>query len=558
LLHNVLDYGVTVNEIKEKFGNDIASILQVTKKGGVISTNRYSDASSFRKMLMASIHDPRVLLIKIANKVSGLRDLAGIKDVQRRKDVAQEALNIYAPIAHKLGLGFFKEELEDLAFEIVDPKTFNQIVNTLKEGKEERSITLHKARRVLMTELSKEGIIAEVQGRTKHIYSIHKKIVTRNYSLTAMRDLVGIRIIVENIEDCYNVLRVIHQKWAAVPGTFKDYISMPKPNGYKSLHVVVFGPDNKEVEFQIRTNEMHEFAEEGAAAHSSYKGIRDAKAFDKKLYWLREALEDLAKEKTIDTRTINLFEEKIYVLTPKRDVIELPKGATALDFAYSVHSSLGNSAVGAYINEKYVTLKTEVKNGDCVRIVSQKNHKPSIDTLGMVVTSRAKEKIRNYLKKTGKYVSGGIIMDEDVKIDFLIEHARKKNLDVVQHLRCNPLPLDEITLEFDNNRHLLVLHRKDCSKGVSNENSLECSWKKFNNKKLLFEVHTNDKVGAFSEVLHALSENGVNIETAKAETKGALAVCSLNATLKNINELSKVISSLRKIAEFRHLIIREA
>ena len=557
LLHNLLDKGISLSVIKDRFGGDIVSILKVTKKGGVVDTNKYSDASAFRKMLMASIHDPRVLLIKIANKISGLRDLYGMKDGQRRKDIAQEALNIYAPIAHKLGLGTFKEELEDLAFEMLEPKIYSQIVNTLKEGKEDRSITLHKTKRMLMLELSREGIVAEVQGRTKHIYSIYKKILTRNYTLGAMRDLVGVRIITGSLEDCYNVLRIIHSRWVPVPNTFKDYIAMPKPNGYQSLHVVVLGPDNKEVEFQIRTKEMHEFAEEGAAAHSSYKGIKDAKAFDKKLYWLREALEDLSKEKTIDTRTVNLFEEKIYVLTPKRDVVELPKGSTVLDFAYSVHTSLGHSAVGAYVNDKYVTLKTEVKNGDSVRIMTQKNHKPSIDWLNLVKTNRARDKIRNYLKKVGKVVHGNSVFDEGVAIGFLIDHDKKKGLSVIQHPKCCPLPKDDIMLEFDVNKHLLVLHRADCLKGVPKNSQLKCSWKKFMNKEILFEIHALDRVGLFSDILHVFSKLGINLETTKAETSGSVAVCYARAKIKDLSELANITRSLREMPDIRNITLRE-
>jgi GTP pyrophosphokinase len=557
LLHNVLDYGVSSTDIISIFGDTVASILEATKKGGVVSTNKYTDASSFRKMLMASICDPRVLLIKLTDKISSLRDLSCINDEERKRDTAKEALNIYAPIAHKLGLGVFKEELEDLSFEVLEPKLYNEIVVKLKETKKERSIVLHRTRKILIAELSKEGIQAEVQGRTKHIYSIYKKVVTRSYDLGAMKDLIGIRVITNSLEDCYNILRIIHQLWTPVKDTFKNYIAMPKPNGYQSLHLVVFGPDNKLVEFQIRTREMHEYAEEGLASHSSYKGIMDTKFFDRKLYWLKEALNEISNEKVIDTRTINLFEEKIYVLTPKKDVIELPRRATVLDFAYAIHSTLGSSAVGAYVNDKYVTLRTEVKNGDCVKIITQKGHKPSMEWMNFVVTGKAKEKIRSALKKLGKLSSCSNVVGGDVDISFLVDHKKKKNLPVVQHLRCNPLPFDNIILEVDNNRDVIVLHKSDCLKGISVKNRINGCWRQINNREIVFEINCIDKVGLFSDILHIFSSMCINIESATAETKGDVAICFLKMRIKDSSEMSEIISLLRRLKEIRAIILKK-
>ena len=408
LLHDVAeDTNKTLINIKNEFGEEVANLVDgVTKLGKIAYKNKMEvQVENLRKMFLAMAKDIRVVLIKLADRLHNMRTLT-YQSEKKQKEIAQETLEIYAPLANRLGIFRIKWELEDLAFRYLNPQEYYDLVERIAFKRKEREDQIKSVIEQLSAKLKEVGIKADIAGRPKHFYSIYKKMITQNKSLSEIYDLTAIRVIVDSVNDCYGALGIIHTLWKPIPGRFKDYIAMPKPNMYQSLHTTLIGNHGEPFEIQIRTWEMHRTAEYGIAAHWKYKeGKQDEKTnFEQKLSWLRQLLEWQQESRDagefMESLKVDLFDDTVFVFTPKGDVIELPAGSCPIDFAYRVHTDVGHSCIGAKINGRIVPLDTKLQNGDIVEILTTKTPTgPSRDWVCLVKTSQARNKIRQWFKK---------------------------------------------------------------------------------------------------------------------------------------------------------------
>lgn len=414
LLHDVIeDTEYTYDDIKNLFGEEVANLVSgVTKITKMeYKSKEEQQADNFRKMLLAMADDIRVIIIKLADRLHNMRTLKYRKK-EKQKKTAMETLDIYAPLAHRLGISKIKWELEDLSFRYIHEEEYYNLVKQVAEKRAEREIYIKNIIEEMYNKLEEAGIDSDIDGRPKHFFSIYKKMVNKNKSIEQIFDLTAIRVLVNTVKDCYEVLGIVHTIYKPIPGRFKDYIAMPKPNMYQSLHTTVIGPQGKTFEIQIRTFEMHRTAEYGIAAHWKYKeGDNNSetkeKNFESKLVWLRDMLEFQKEtadaEEFIEGFKIDLFTDEIFLFTPKGVVIDLPNGATPIDFAYRIHTDIGNKCVGAKVNGKIVPLDYKLKTGEIVEVLTSNNAKgPNIDWLNIAKSNQAKSKIRSWFKKSKK------------------------------------------------------------------------------------------------------------------------------------------------------------
>ncbi len=410
LLHDTIeDTFATYETIKQEFGDEVADLVDGVTKISAFenSAGANSKVENFRKLILATSKDIRVLLVKIADRLHNMRTIKAITKEDKRKRIAQETMEIYAPLADRMGMHRIRDELEDLSFEILNNDARKLIKKRLDEIKLDKKDLFEEQSFKLSEILNDNEINAEIHGREKTPFSIWRKVQKKRVSLEQITDIIGFRIILNNVDDCYKTLGIFHKKWNCIPGKFKDYISSPKINGYKSIHTSVIGSNKKPIEIQIRTHEMHEFAERGVASHWQYKSSEKFNSLSWKEYdWLKDLVEIIEKnenpEDSYEYTKLQMFQENVFCFTPKGSVIKLPKDATAIDFAYAVHTKVGNSAVGCEINGNKSELQTILRNGDRVNIITSKNNSPSLHWIPSTKTGKARAAIRRYWHDKGE------------------------------------------------------------------------------------------------------------------------------------------------------------
>lgn len=451
LLHDTVeDTKATIEEIDENFGEEVADIVDgVTKISMIPFENKEeAQAENIRKMILAMSHDMRVLMVKLADRLHNMSTL-DFQKAHKQKRIAQETMDIYAPLANRLGLYLLKRNLEDLSFKYLRPDVFNQIDHWLDKHQVVEKHIIDKVVGLIQDLLASNQIQGQVYGRIKHKYSIYKKMQSQSLTLDEMHDIMAFRVLVKDIKDCYAVLGLVHSQWRPVHGRFKDYISMPKANGYQSLHTTVIGPEGERIEIQIRTEDMHRQAEHGVAAHWLYKEKGRVNSKDLEQFsWLREIFERQGDE--TDSREfmhalkMDLFKDEVYVYTPAGDVKELPEGATPLDFAFLIHTKVGQHCAGVKVNGRLMPLSTELKNGDIVEIVTDPARNPNRDWLKLVKTAKARSRIQRYLRTEER--ARAVTLGRDM----LEKEGRKASLNVAKALKEGHLALVAQEMNFES------------------------------------------------------------------------------------------------------------
>ncbi len=557
LLHGLFDLK---EKIKQRFGEEVwLLVLGGEEIKTIKSKNKQLEAETLRKIFLATLKDIRIILIKLATKIDNLRTI-GVLPPPEQKRIAQEALEVYAPLASRLGAERLRVELEDLAFQVLLPQKYREIANFFAESKEQREEEIRKAIKLVEEICQGNVTLLKIKGRPKHFYSIYKKMTRRGVNLRQQYDLLGLRILVPEEKDCYTVLGLLHEKFTPIEGRLKDYIANPKPNLYRSLHTGVQLSNGKILEVQIRTPEMEEFAEEGIAAHWRYKGIKSEELFEKKVAWLREVLKlqkELESAEFLEAAKIDLFGDKIYCYTPKGDVKELPLGATVLDFAYSVHEHVGNQAVGGKVNGKFVPLNHPLAVGEVVEIVTNKNQRPRRSWLKIVKSAKSRQKIRKSLKEYEKlaplhYHRLKIVAPEEQGV--LVESPETPTAVCTLARCCSPLPGEAIA-GIPTKRRVISVHQQDC-RAVEKEQGrlLPVRWKNTFNQKIRFTVQAAERSGLLADLLHTIATAGFEVQEAKAKLLDAgNAECSVAVIPKDLAQLQELVRRVRKVPGMKRI-----
>lgn len=546
-------------EVEKNFGAEVVTLLQGLEELKALKVrNKMLQAENLRKILLTGLKDIRVIILKLATKVDNL-ETAQVFSPQEQQHMAEEVLDIYAPLASRLGLERIKTCLEDLAFKIINLKEYQRITEFLEESREERDQDVEHAIEDITAAVGNSVNILKIKGRPKHIYSIYKKARDRGVPLEKQFDLLGIRILVTEEKECYTLLGLLHEKFEPVEGRLKDYITNPKPNLYRSIHTAIM-IRGKKVEVQIRTPEMDEIAEEGIAAHWQYKGVKSDQLFEKKVGWLREVLElqkNGGNKEFLETITVDLFGDTIYCYTPKGDVKELPKGGTLLDFAYLIHQDIGDHCIGGKVNGKFVPLKEELRMGDVVEILTNKNQRPRRSWLKIVYSARAKQKIRKSLKehellpalhyKTLKPVT---VEEEGV----LVQAPEFTTSLCVLAKCCLAIPPEEI-VGIVTKKRVISVHRKDCSSALKEEERwIDVKWKETFNQKIRFYVEAEERSGILADTLHTIASSGFEVKEAKAKLLDVRRVqCSFLLVPRDVEQLIEMIKRVQKVKGVKKL-----
>lgn len=542
------------NKIKERFNQEVLSLIEgVEEIQQIKSRNKQLEAEALRKIILTTLKDIRIILIKLANKLDNLKTIEVLPE-EEQKRIAQEVMDIYAPLASRLGLEKIKNQMEDVAFKILNPRRYQEIANFLEESSEERESNVSKAIEKIKKLMEGKVTLVKIKGRPKQIYSIYRKITKRGVSLDQQFDLLGIRIIVPKEEDCYSVLGLLHENFEPVEGRLKDYIANPKPNLYRSIHTAVKLPNGKIAEIQVRTPEMNELAEEGIAAHWRYKGLKSEEKFEKKMAWIRGILDlqqELKGKEFLETAKVDIFGDEIYCYTPKGDVKRLPAGATLLDFAFSVHEEVGNHTVGGRVNGKFVPLRENLSQGDVVEILTNKNQRPRRTWLKIVKSVRAKQKIRKSLKEHEKlpalhYHLLKPVIKEDQGV--LVESSEFPKAVCVLAKCCHPLPGEEI-VGVVTKRRVISVHQEECRFSIKNkERWVPVNWKNEFGQKIQFFVGADERSGLLADLLHTIVNAGFEVKEAKAKLIDVdHAKCSFLVIPRDLAHLEGLIKRIGKV-----------
>jgi len=578
LLHDVIeDAEVRPEELVTLFGDEIVKMVEgVTKLSQLTFISREErQAENFRKMFVAMGEDFRIIIIKLADRLHNMRTLQYLSPL-KQKETSLETREIFAPLAHRLGMWRLKWELEDLAFSYLDPDKYEFIKKKVAENRADRESYIKDFIDSVKERLLQVGIQAEANGRAKHFYSIYHKMVDQNLEFEEIYDLTAVRIIVETIKECYAVLGMVHAAWKPIPGRFRDYIAMPKSNGYQSLHTTVISPAGRPVEIQIRTREMHRIAEYGIAAHWRYKEGETDKVLDQKMAWFRQMLDWQSELKDakdfMESLKIDLVANEVFVFTPKGDVFDLPVGATAVDFAYRVHTEVGHRCMGAKVNGRIVPLDHALSNGDIVEVITGKKDSPSMDWLSFVKTAGARIKIKNWFKRQrveekAEAVPEAVSAREEaavrpllvprprIKVKSAITVSGLENVLVKFSKCCSPIPGEEIT-GFVTRGRGIAIHRQDCPnlvrQQITPEKRVKVEWNPTSDQlfPVEIEIEAFDRVGVFKDILGQISEIGTNVSAAEVSTKrGSTAFLRLVVDVKNTEHLEKVILAIRRVSD---------
>ncbi|MBN3032872.1 MAG: bifunctional (p)ppGpp synthetase/guanosine-3',5'-bis(diphosphate) 3'-pyrophosphohydrolase [Candidatus Saganbacteria bacterium] len=576
LLHDTVEDGeVTPGQLTELFGAEVARLVEgVTKLSQFSFAGRAErQAENFRKMFVAMGEDYRIIIIKLADRLHNMQTL---QFLPRRQQIetAQETRDIFAPLAHRMGMWRLKWQLEDLAFAYLQPEKYEEIKQKVAESRGQREEYIKSFIEQLKGQLTAAGITAEVNGRAKHFYSICQKMTEQELEFDEIYDLTAVRVITGTVRDCYNVLGLVHDAWKPVPGRFRDYLAMPKSNGYQSLHTTVIGPGGRPVEVQIRTREMHRTAEYGVAAHWRYKEGETDKALDQKMAWLRQMLDWQSELKDardfMESLKIDLVVDEAFVFTPRGDVFALPSGATPIDFAYRVHTEVGHRCVGAKVNGRIVPLDEPLKNGDIVEILTGKKDNPKMDWLGFARTAGARIRIKKWFKEqrgAAPAAEAALAEREEPQLKPLLVPRPKvsaKSAVIVAGLAnvltrfsrcCYPIPGDEI-VGFVSQGKGIAVHRADCSTLArlpqAAEKMVKVEWNPALDQlfPVEIEIEAFDRVGVFKDILTQVSETGTNISAARVTTKrGSSAFLKVVVDVRNADQLARVTAAVRKVAD---------
>jgi GTP pyrophosphokinase len=576
LLHDVIeDAGITREQLHSAFGEEITRLVEgVTKLSQFTFISREErQAENFRKMFVAMGEDFRIIIIKLADRMHNMLTLQYLPP-PKQKEISLETREIFAPLAHRLGMWRLKWQLEDLAFSFLEPDRYEVIKKKVAESRAERESYIQDFIDKVREIQHKMDIKGEVNGRAKHFYSIYRKMVDQNLEFEEIYDLTAVRIIVDTVKECYAVLGMVHAAWKPIPGRFRDYIAMPKSNGYQSLHTTLIGPGGRPVEVQIRNREMHRSSEYGIAAHWRYKEGETDQVLDKKMAWLRQMLEWQSElndaRDFMESLKIDLLAEEVFVFTPKGNVFDLPAGSNPVDFAYRVHTEVGHRCMGARINGRIVPLDYTLNNGDIVEILTGKKDDPSMDWLSFVKTAGARVKIKNWFKKQrgeSRSEAAPAAAREAAEIKPLLvprPHVKAKSAVRVSGLEnvlvkfsrcCYPVPGEDI-IGFVTQGRGIAVHRANCAnlsrQKVAHEKLVKVDWNPASEQlfPVEIEVEAFDRVGVFKDILGQISESGTNVSAARVTTKrGSSAFLRLQVDVKDAEHLDRVIKAIRGVSD---------
>ncbi len=598
LLHDTVeDTHVTLDDIEQRFGADIAYLVNgVTKIGKLdFKSSKHKQTENFLKLMIATAQDVRVLIVKLADRMHNMRTL-GFVSPKKACRVSQETMDLYVPLAHRLGIHWIKQEMEDIAFSHINPEAHQHIVKLLKDKLDFFQNTQETLEQTLQEAMNRQGLQAQVQGRMKHLYSLHEKMQHKQISFNEIYDIVAFRIIVPHTSDCYQALGVIHSLYRPIPGRFKDYIALPKPNGYQSLHTSLIGPQNHRIEVQIRSQSMHQHAEDGFAAHWLYKGSSSENSQqERRLLWIQqfaELLQDAQDpDEFMESVRLDLFIQEVYVFSPGGDLYALPRGARPLDFAYAVHTDLGHHCIGARINGVMTDLHQRLRNGDQIEILTNPDQEPSRSWLRHVKTSKARQAIRHYFRlqdsqksrRIGQKIIQSITSEElskqllhaldctdkadleiklgqgIISLDKFMEaiHHNKKHklhLHTSHYLQygadcCHPIPGDAV-LGYAIKNQGMELHYRDCTFVDQHPEHtwLNIDWSPKENQlyPTPIEVHTENSRGMLAQVSGCISKTLANIDDVNmAQRAGEMTHIHMLVEVHDRTHLAQVLRNLR-------------